>query len=206
MRLIKVRPTGNRYPYLPEEFRKENPQTTYPRNISEEDFNSFGVYIVKEVSKPKYDKDLQALVELEPELIDGIWIQQWTVRDKTNAEIRETLTQKENDRYSNLLKKGFKMPNRGYHIKIEDFDRNEFDQLRTQMLYHELQEFPDQPIYPCKQLEEPRATHRETREYLLPALDQAGIYYATIFAEHSDNLIEIENNYPIEIDSTVGED
>ena len=77
-----------KYPYTIDELRGDNPNTSFPKNPSEEILNSFGVYSVGFQAQPDYDSSAQRVDHsLKPELIDGKWIITKTVVDLTDEQI-----------------------------------------------------------------------------------------------------------------------
>jgi hypothetical protein len=76
------------YPYSIGQFRKAHPNTSFPRNISDDTLLSFGVHRVYTATGPEISAT-QALVEgdIVLDLATSRWTQTWTVRDKTEDEI-----------------------------------------------------------------------------------------------------------------------
>jgi hypothetical protein len=75
-----------KYPYSISELRKENPNVSFPKNISAEILASFNIYEVVAVTAPQstYTNNVS---EGEPQLIDGNWTQVWNVTDKPIEEV-----------------------------------------------------------------------------------------------------------------------
>ena len=63
--------------------RKDHPQTSFPRNPSNELLAPYGVFRVVRTDPPEGG----VVDEAEPALIDGIWTQQWTARSHTAEEL-----------------------------------------------------------------------------------------------------------------------
>jgi hypothetical protein len=55
------------------DLRKDNPNVSFPRNISDETLARFSVYRVNEVAAPDYNPRTHRLVTQAPTLIDGVW-------------------------------------------------------------------------------------------------------------------------------------
>lgn len=66
------------YPFSPEKLRRENPGTSFPREISDKLFAEYGVMPVKPTPRPEVT-ELQRSISATPSFIDGEWHQQWTV-------------------------------------------------------------------------------------------------------------------------------
>lgn len=55
------------------DLKKDNPNVSFPVNISDKTLAKFNVYRVKEISAPNYNSRTHRLVTQAPELIDGVW-------------------------------------------------------------------------------------------------------------------------------------
>jgi hypothetical protein len=69
--------------YTIEQLKQDNNQTSFPQNISESLLNEYGVFKVEATDCPTvgFDKDV---AEGQPELINGVWKQVWTISDATD--------------------------------------------------------------------------------------------------------------------------
>ena len=76
------------YPYSIGQLKADNPQTSFPYNITEETIEEFGVYPVVPAEYPQVDYT-KNVIEETPKLINGIWYQNYTVVDATESEIAE---------------------------------------------------------------------------------------------------------------------
>jgi hypothetical protein len=74
------------YPYSEGQLKKDNPQISFPHNISLEILAQFDVYEVVKTQKPSitYKQDLS---EGTPVNENGVWKQVWNVADKSIEEI-----------------------------------------------------------------------------------------------------------------------
>lgn len=77
------------YPYSPERLRADNPQVSYPKDISISLLNEYDVFEVEEVAQPAYNAITQDLFEDPPLLVENIWTQQWRI-ETVSTEIAET--------------------------------------------------------------------------------------------------------------------
>ena len=59
--------------YTTADLKKDNPNVSFPVNISDKTLAKFNVYGVKEISAPNYNSRTHRLVTQAPELIDGVW-------------------------------------------------------------------------------------------------------------------------------------
>lgn len=75
-----------KYPYTIGDLRKDNPNTSFPKQISDSILTEFGVVTVLEVSPPtvEYSKTWH---EITPVLEDGVWKQAYSVSDLSAEEL-----------------------------------------------------------------------------------------------------------------------
>ena len=67
--------------------RAAYPQVCIPAVLSEDSLAYLGLAPVMAVAPPEYDPDTTDLVEEHPELVDGVWVQQWRVVAAPAAEV-----------------------------------------------------------------------------------------------------------------------
>ena len=80
--------TVEQYPYSVGLLRKENPNTSFPKQVSAEDMASFNVYPVTEVTPTV--SDTQKLVKVwTPTLVGGDWVLAHEAVDLTSDDIAE---------------------------------------------------------------------------------------------------------------------
>lgn len=78
-----------KYPFSIGDLRRENPNTSFPRRIPDETLASYGVYPVSFASAPKIDKRAQEVHQNSfPSFIDGGWIVEWSVTDKSESQVQ----------------------------------------------------------------------------------------------------------------------
>lgn len=80
--------TVDEYPYTFAKLRKDNPDVSYPRGLSDERLAEFGVRAVAEVARPAYDPNFN-IVEGTPVKVDGQWTQVWNQEPATAEQIAE---------------------------------------------------------------------------------------------------------------------
>jgi hypothetical protein len=79
-----------KFPYSLGDLRSENPQTSFPRSLTDEQFAEWGVYPVSVTTAPSYNEATQNLSQSEePSLVNGNWEMTWNVAEKTDEEIQE---------------------------------------------------------------------------------------------------------------------
>lgn len=74
------------YPYNEAELRAAHPGTSFPADLLQADLIDFGVFPVEHTEPPVVTSE-QVAEEATPELVNGVWRQSWTVRDKTADEL-----------------------------------------------------------------------------------------------------------------------
>lgn len=77
----------NTYPYSVSQFKRDNPQTSFPKDMTDAVLASWGVYPVKSAPQPQFDPITQRVVESAPIEVDGQWMQQWDVQALTPEEV-----------------------------------------------------------------------------------------------------------------------
>ena len=83
------------YPYSVAKLRLDNPNTSFPKSISDEGLAEWGVYPVNILDAPDYAESTQVITEnTEPVLNSGVWELGWTTSSKTSEEITEYNTSK----------------------------------------------------------------------------------------------------------------
>jgi hypothetical protein len=83
------------FPYSIGALRRDNPNTSYPRNPSDAVLADWNVFPVVEQSPPEYNPANQNLNQLNPALVHGQWLQTWQVTAASAEEIAERLQDKE---------------------------------------------------------------------------------------------------------------
>jgi hypothetical protein len=73
------------YPYNVDQLRRENPNTSFPKNPGFQDLEAFGLFLVYSYPQPDIT-NAQRVQEKTPIFADGRWIQSWEVVDLTQEE------------------------------------------------------------------------------------------------------------------------
>ena len=87
MHALVVNGTVEKYPYSIGQLRKDNPQTSFPKNPSDDLLASFGVCPVARTEHPDYSPITHDLREGSPELVNGVWTQVWIVEAAAPDEV-----------------------------------------------------------------------------------------------------------------------
>lgn len=87
-----VKPTnGSPVNYTLGELRRDNPNTSFPKQIPDAILEDYGVYRVKEVSRPSFNGKTHRATQ-SVQLVDGQWTQVWqivpTSEDEASSNMR----------------------------------------------------------------------------------------------------------------------
>ena len=78
----------DQFPYTVANLRRDNPNTSFPRKISEETLNAWDVYRVTEETFPSFDVKTQRVERNStPVLSNGTWTVGWTVNTMSQEDI-----------------------------------------------------------------------------------------------------------------------
>jgi hypothetical protein len=89
--LINPDGTLKRYPYTLTDLRRDNPNTSFTKTISDQTAESFGVYPVKPTEQPPYDHtiNLERTAVKEGDAQWSLWVEKWISTPATPEEIAE---------------------------------------------------------------------------------------------------------------------
>jgi hypothetical protein len=79
MSYLKITNGQIEFPYFLSRLRKENQNTSFPKEIPDDVLQNYGVYPVKRVPPPEIDFLTQRYEEDIPTQINGVWTQVWKV-------------------------------------------------------------------------------------------------------------------------------
>lgn len=79
----------DKFPYTVGQLRRDNPNISFPKIVSDAELSSFGVYVVENILPPSFDTRTQQLVQDVPSFVDEKWVVGWSVIDKTADEIAQ---------------------------------------------------------------------------------------------------------------------
>ena len=85
------------FPYSIGDLRRDNPNTSYPRNPSDTVLASWNVFPVTDEPTPVYNPATQNCNQIDPTLIDGKWVMTWAVTPATPEQIAERTSAKESE-------------------------------------------------------------------------------------------------------------
>lgn len=78
---------SEKFPYSIGALRKDNPQTSFPKNPTNELLASWNVFPVADPGIPAHDPATQVVDEFPPVFANGRWERSYAVRAKTQAEL-----------------------------------------------------------------------------------------------------------------------
>jgi len=80
----------DQYPYTVGKLRRDNPNTSFPKRVSDETLAAWGVYPVHQDDVPSYTERTQKIVrDNEPTLSGELWVIGYSVAAKTAEEIQQ---------------------------------------------------------------------------------------------------------------------
>lgn len=88
---VKVK-NGNveKYPYTLQDLKKENPATSFPKDITEEVLASYNVFLVEVEEMPDFDARLENVsIDSVPSLTNDVWVLSWTKYNNTSEQIAQ---------------------------------------------------------------------------------------------------------------------
>jgi hypothetical protein len=78
------------YPYTIGMLRKDNPNTSFPKKITDELLTEYNVYRVKMLEPLEHNITTQTIIqETLPTFVDESWVLGWTINEKTQEQINQ---------------------------------------------------------------------------------------------------------------------
>lgn len=74
------------YPYSLVELRRDNPNTSFPSSMTDQELAAWGVFPVMLTDPPTFDFATETLHQLNPVCVDGEWRQVWSLVKVSDAE------------------------------------------------------------------------------------------------------------------------
>jgi hypothetical protein len=89
---LRIKNETIEYPYTLLQLRRDENTVSFPQNITNDILEAFGVYVVMQTPKPNdYTK---TITEGTPNLVDGVYYQNWVLEDSTESEIQSRIEYK----------------------------------------------------------------------------------------------------------------
>lgn len=82
----KSRGVIDQYPYSTQQLKQDNPNTSFPSEITDDLLQSYNVYPVSVEARPEVSDDKKLELDEAPTYKDGVWSISWTVKNKTEEE------------------------------------------------------------------------------------------------------------------------
>jgi hypothetical protein len=86
-----------KFPYSIGNLRKDNPQTSFPKNPTDELLARWNVLPIADVPQPAHDQATQTVDEFPPVFVNGRWERNYAVRAKTADELAQAQQQLQNE-------------------------------------------------------------------------------------------------------------
>lgn len=77
------------YPYTVTDLRRDNPNTSFPREPSNQSLAEWGMVSIIETPQPDYSPATHSISRGTPILIDAKWTEVWVVEDASTEEITQ---------------------------------------------------------------------------------------------------------------------
>jgi hypothetical protein len=89
---LRIKNETIEYPYTLLQLRRDDNTVSFPQNLTNDILEGFGVYVVMQTPKPNdYTK---TITEGTPNLVDGVYYQNWLLVDSTESEIQSRIEYK----------------------------------------------------------------------------------------------------------------
>ena len=132
------------YPYSSEKMRSDNPQTSFPIEMSAEELAEWGVFAVEEQDPPAFSEQTESIELQPPALVNGVWVQSWVVVAASAEEIerrtttRAALVRKQRNEY---------LANTDY-TQLNDYQGNTLFLEQVRQIRQKLRDVPLQTGFP----------------------------------------------------------
>lgn len=134
--------TVEKYPYTLGKLRQDNPNTSFPKNPTDQQLADFNVFRVERTEQPSYNEATQKCQELNPTLQSGKWVQVWSIVSLS----AEEQTQRTQDRADQIRDE------RNYKLSATDWTQGKdiADQVSTAWTTYRqaLRDLPAQEGFP----------------------------------------------------------
>ena len=132
------------YPYSIDKMRSDNPQTSFPIEMSAEELAEWGVFTVEEQDPPAFSEQTESIELQPPALVNGVWVQSWVVVAASADEIerrttnRAALVRKQRNEY---------LANTDY-TQLNDYQGNTLFLEQVRQIRQKLRDLPLQSGFP----------------------------------------------------------
>jgi len=109
-----------KYPYDLYTLRQDNPNTSFPDGLSDEDYAEWGMVPVAVDPEPEFDGVYKELESVGPTLVDGVWTQGWSVVDRDPEDVQETIEARRQGMRCTMRQARLALHQRGLLSVVED--------------------------------------------------------------------------------------
>lgn len=81
------------YPYVPSELIRDNPDISFPFPMPDTVLEQYGLVPVKPNNPPQYDYVTENCNRVDPQFIDGEWVESWVIVRASEEEIQQRLSE-----------------------------------------------------------------------------------------------------------------
>lgn len=78
-----------KYPYSVDQLKRDNPATSFPVQMSDQDLAAWEVYPVVAQDPPSYNEATQTCSQVDPIFSNNKWLMQWQITEATPEEIQQ---------------------------------------------------------------------------------------------------------------------
>ena len=93
MYVLASNDTVEAFPYSIDNLKRDNRNTSFPKNLSDELLADWNVFPVVDRPAPAYDVATQNCIQINPTLNSGEWLMTWQVSDATREQISSRLAE-----------------------------------------------------------------------------------------------------------------
>lgn len=84
-------------PYSIAQLRKDNPNVSFPREMTDEQLANRNIYPVAVTSKPEYNLLVQSVRQSDPQNVNGSWVIDWAVENLPQEDAANNVRNHRND-------------------------------------------------------------------------------------------------------------
>ena len=108
------------YPYDLYTLRQDNPNTSFPDGLSDEDYAEWGMVPVAVDPEPEFDGVYKELEAVGPTLVDGVWTVGWSVVDRDPEDVQETIEARRQGMHCTMRQARLALHQQGLLSVVED--------------------------------------------------------------------------------------
>jgi len=134
----------SKFPYSLEELRNDNPNTSFPLQMSEEELAEWDVFTVEYQDPPAFNEQTESIELDAPALVDGKWVRGWIVTPAIEEEIENRRLIKAD---SVRIQRDRALTKTDY-TQLNDYSGSPTYQAQIKQLRQALRDVPSQPGFP----------------------------------------------------------